>query len=160
MGDLGGMEDFGGENSESGQGMNAEKPQLTTSILRRRGTWIAAGAAVLSGVILAILDGTGLFWPGIFAYSLLLLLSVAGFAWASHLFQPNRAVQRAAWIAFGLRLGLGVALMLFLPLAGYQDSQASQAGYVFTASREPLSPPPKRFRPRMRTPPCGPQSLS
>lgn len=104
------------------------------SILRRKGTWIAAGAAVLLGVILAILDGTGLFWPGIFAYSLLLLLSVAGFAWASHLFQPNRAVQRAAWIAFGLRLGLGVALMLFLPLAGYQDSQASQAGYVFKDS--------------------------
>jgi 4-amino-4-deoxy-L-arabinose transferase-like glycosyltransferase len=44
----------------------------------------------------------------------------------------NRSVTSAALVAFFLRLVIGVALALLLPVFGYQTSPEHQAGYIYT----------------------------
>lgn len=112
---------------------------MAMKLLRNKNTWYALGGAILLGMALSALDGAGLvtagrFWPGVLSYSVLLFLSFAGLAWARQLFQASKTANRAAWTAFLLRLVLGVTLMLILPLGGYEDNPASQAGYVFKDS--------------------------
>jgi hypothetical protein len=101
--------------------------------MMRRWGKVALGLALAlgGGALLAALDGQARFWPGWPAYSLLLALGVAGLLWSRRLIKAERAVQAAAWTAFWLRLVVGVALMLLLPTAGYQDNRVSQAGYLY-----------------------------
>ena len=98
-------------------------------------------ATLAASFLLAILDtrsqahgSNAMILPGVAGYNLLLLLGVGGLAWVQRLTAASVTATRAAWVGFLLRLLIGVALMLILPLAGYQDNQASQSGYVFKDS--------------------------
>jgi len=92
---------------------------------------IVVGAVVLAGGLMALLDGT---WQplgswGIYGVSLAFVL-VCGFAiWRR--VSGDRRILAAVLSAFLLRLSIGVLLAVLLPIAGYQDSQVSRAGYVF-----------------------------
>lgn len=107
----------------------------------KRKFWLAALAAVTLGLVLALLDGAGHWGRSWLLYSLLIGMGLAGILsarrWLTVGPQIERAaieraaIERAALSAFLLRLGIGVTLALLLPVAGYQDNEATRAGYVF-----------------------------
>ncbi len=102
-----------------------------TSPLERKHL-ILYGAVILgSGALLAVLDGREDWLAGWLGYSLLILLStlVIFFVWKQ--VKGNRQVGIIALTAFILRAGLGILFMLILPVVGYQDNPASQAGYLY-----------------------------
>lgn len=88
------------------------------------------------GLLLALIDGTGHWVQGWVIYSLLLGLGFAAVYGGAVLigerikdgFSPG---MKAAISAFFIRLIVGVSLTLLLPIAGYQDSEVTRAGYVF-----------------------------
>jgi hypothetical protein len=44
----------------------------------------------------------------------------------------DQRISTAALVSFLLRLGIGIALIILLPIYGYQDNAVHQAGYVYT----------------------------
>jgi len=80
---------------------------------------------------MSALDGAN--WlRGWLAYSLLLGIGVGSLAYAWRMLTPDRLAASAAITAFILRLAIGAALTLLLPVVGYANNAEHQAGYVFT----------------------------
>ncbi len=104
--------------------MNARKPR------GMQAAYLIAGVLAL-GAVLALLDREGAWLRGWLAYSLLLGLGAALFAWAQNLVQADAWVTQAAVAAFGLRLAIGVTLAGLLPQFGYVDNQVHENGYFF-----------------------------
>ncbi len=84
--------------------------------------------------LLTLVDKSGLPFRGGIAYSILLGLSAICIYGVSKAVDASRGVTKIALIAFFLRLGIGVALTLLLPLFGYQDNAEHHAGYFYTDS--------------------------
>jgi hypothetical protein len=95
-------------------------------------TWLLAAAVLSTGALLSTLDGEANWLRGWVAYSLLLGLGVSSLALAWRLTSPARPVGCAAVTAFLLRLVIGAALTLLLPVIGYANNTEHQAGYIFT----------------------------
>jgi len=105
-----------------------QKHQVVRSL-----TWSAPYLiiSVLVGFLLAVIDGKRGWVGGWLAYSLLLLGCLLLLAGSLGGQKAERKVSWLVWGAFGLRLALGTALMALLPVFGYADSDASQAGYLY-----------------------------
>ncbi len=93
--------------------------------------WFAALAVVVIAAALALLDKSGHVLQGWVAYAILLGLGAASIYGVWRAVQASRKVTSIALVAFSIRLTIGVALMLLLPILGYQTSQVHQAGYVY-----------------------------
>ena len=89
--------------------------------------WSVLAGAVL-GLLLALLDGQGIWWRGWLAFGVLsglgLFLLLAAWRWGG----SARWLGWLLLLAFGLRLGLGVSLSFILPASGY-ETEVQQAGY-------------------------------
>ncbi len=96
-----------------------------------RRVWLAGLAALALGLVLVLADHTGHWQRGWLIYTLLLGLGLAGILTARRWLQVEARVERAALIAFFLRLGVGLTLALLLPIAGYQENESTRAGYIF-----------------------------
>jgi hypothetical protein len=68
---------------------------------------------------------------GWLAYTLLLGVAAVCLGMVLKVMEANQQVTWAALAAFLLRLAAGLALMILLPIAGYQTNVVTQAGYVF-----------------------------
>jgi len=103
--------------------------------------WIIPASLGLSALLSALDDGA--WWIGWLSYSFLLLLGLSALAALWHAACPGgqarersrsgAAPRTLAWmllLAFLLRLGLGIALIYVLPIAGY-PTDVQKAGYVF-----------------------------
>lgn len=97
---------------------------------RSRRFWAGLAAALLLGTLLASLDGTGRWLPGWAAYSVISAFAIGLIVAAGRLTGASQA-GNAAWVAFILRLSIGVFLFMIFPSAGYPDNQATQSGYTF-----------------------------
>ncbi len=94
--------------------------------------WLTFLAVLLIAALLGFLDKRGQFLHGWIAYSILLGLGAASIFGVWKAVKASRGITMVALIAFFLRLGIGVALTLLLPVFGYQDNTEHQAGYVYT----------------------------
>jgi hypothetical protein len=86
------------------------------------------------GAVLAAFDTDAGWWGGWLAYSVLLAVAFSVLRFLDKKISLPKKIQYFAKSVFWLRLGLGVALMMGLPIFGYQDSQASIRGYLFQDS--------------------------
>jgi hypothetical protein len=93
--------------------------------------WLISLGVVIIGFILAFLDKSGHLLQGWIAYAVLLGLGAASIYGVWKAVNASRKVTSIALVAAGLRLTIGVALMLLLPVVGYQTSPEHQAGYVY-----------------------------
>lgn len=95
-----------------------------------RAAGIAFGVVVGAG-LLAVLDGA----PGgpreWLAYAVLLGVGAGAVSALGRLIEAPAHARRPAWTALLVRLVIGVALMLLLPVYGYEDSVVTRAGYYF-----------------------------
>jgi len=94
--------------------------------------WIAALSVVIVAAVLAALDKSGRLFQGWIAYTVLLGLGSASIYGVWKAVDANRKATTIALTAFALRLVIGVALTLLLPVFGYQNNTEHQAGYVYT----------------------------
>jgi hypothetical protein len=94
--------------------------------------WMICLAILVLAISLALLDQSGHLLQGLLAYIVLLGLGAAGIYGVWKVVQANRTITTIALISLFLRLVVGVALTLLLPVVGYQDSAEHQAGYVYT----------------------------
>jgi len=106
--------------------MNMKKLHLSKE------TWIIGLVVLLLAALLSILDGAGHWLQGWIAYTILLALAAASIYGVWRAVQAGSSVTTVALSAFFIRLGIGVALALLLPVIGYQDNAEHQAGYFFT----------------------------
>jgi hypothetical protein len=86
---------------------------------------------IVAGLTLSLIDGSGSWWAGWAAYSLLLGLSAILLFGINQVIKASPAAMRLAISAFLVRLTVGLALILLLPVAGHQTSEVSLAGYLF-----------------------------
>ncbi len=93
---------------------------------------ITSLAVILLAAVLASLDGSGHLLQGWAAYTILLGLGAAAIYGVWRVVEAGRQATTAAVTAFAVRLAIGVALSLLLPVIGYQANQEHQAGYVYT----------------------------
>jgi hypothetical protein len=94
------------------------------------GGGIALAAGLLTGALLALLFPRGSFLSGWLAGSALLVPGIGGLLAAWKWAGAGRMLGWMVALAFLLRLGLGVAVSLGLPLFGYEEPEQN-AGYVF-----------------------------
>ena len=95
--------------------------------------WLALTAILLTAALLAALDGSADWLRGFIAYAVLLGLGAASLLGATRLVGiEDKTALAAALTAFIVRLAVGTALFLLLPVVGYANSVEHQAGYVFT----------------------------
>ncbi len=92
--------------------------------------FVLAGGLLLTGIDTAR-HPTFSWLNGWLAYSLLLGVSAIILSGVMRLLHADRGVVTASLVAFILRLAAGLALMMLLPIAGYQTSEVTLAGYVF-----------------------------
>jgi hypothetical protein len=97
-----------------------------------KASWIALITVPLLALILCALDHTENPFRGWLAYSVLLGLAAIILFTVNKGVGANRSAATAALVSFSLRLVIGVALALLLPVIGYQTSPEHQAGYVYT----------------------------
>ena len=83
------------------------------------------------GALLAFIDREASWVGGWLGYSIVLLVATLIISSVWQMVQADRATGVAAITAFVLRAGLGIVFMMILPVAGYQDNPASQAGYLY-----------------------------
>ncbi len=100
-------------------------------IFLAKGFWTIALTIMIIAAALAGLDKNGHFLQGAIAYAVLLGLGAASIYGVWKAVAASAKVTRIALAAASLRLAVGVALMLLLPIFGYQTSQVHQAGYVY-----------------------------
>jgi hypothetical protein len=92
---------------------------------------ILAAAVFLAALLLALADGSRSWLTGWLAYGLLLGISALVLLGVNQVLKASPAALKLAVVAFLLRLVIGIALILLLPVAGHQTSDVSLAGYVF-----------------------------
>jgi hypothetical protein len=96
--------------------------------------WIPFFGVLILAALLTLVDKTGHQFRGWLAYSFLLGLAAVCIYGVGKVVNATQAVTKIALIAFFLRLGIGVALTLLLPVFGYQDNAEHHAGYFYTDS--------------------------
>lgn len=104
------------------------------AVLRRPGSiWSRLAGSVLVGAGLgacAAALGPWAFWPGFWAYTLVLVAGCFGLVSAWRWAGGGRTLAWLVALAFFLRAGTGMAVNLLLPDYGH-DSDAENAGYLF-----------------------------
>ena len=94
--------------------------------------WFVFLGVIILAALLAWVDGSGVWLQGWIAYWILLGMG-AGCTYAVwKVVNASPKVTTIAIISFSLRLFIGVALALLLPILGYQDNAEHLAGYVYT----------------------------
>jgi hypothetical protein len=93
--------------------------------------WFTCLAVLVLSGLLAWLDQSGHFLQGLLGYSILLAVGAALIYVVWKAVRGSRNITAAALVAFSVRLVIGVALTLLLPVIGYQDSAEHQAGYIY-----------------------------
>jgi hypothetical protein len=97
--------------------------------------WGTVVLVVAGGLALAGMDAAASpprpWLTGWLAYSLLLGAAAVCLGMVLRIMKATQQVTRAALAAFLLRLVVGLALMILLPIAGYQTNIVTRAGYVF-----------------------------
>ncbi len=106
------------------------RPMKTIRITKK--FWMVTIAMFIVALVLASLDQSGNLFRGWIAYTILLGLSSIGIYIVWKAVQASRQATVIALVAMSLRLVIGVALSLLLPVVGYQSNQEHQAGYVYT----------------------------
>ena len=94
--------------------------------------WMISIAVLIIATLLTLLDKTGHVLQSWIAYTILLGIGAVSIYGVWKAVIASQQVTMAAIISFFLRLGIGVALTLLLPIFGYQDSKEHQSGYVYT----------------------------
>ena len=94
--------------------------------------WMISLTVVISAIVLVLLDGSGHFIQGWIAYTVLLVISAGTIFGVWKAVNASRGITMVALVSFSVRLVIGVALTLLLPIFGYQDNLEHQAGYVYT----------------------------
>ena len=107
--------------------------RIASWLLAKKTIWLLVGISCLSALGFALLDQRGAGLQGWWSYVLLLLFGCGVIYSLGCIFHVDKRVMVIAFTAFGLRLLVGVALSLLLPVYGYQDENAevTKAGYVF-----------------------------
>ncbi len=100
-------------------------------MLKLRTLWMLLAAALIMAGLFAWLDRGGFWLQGWWAYGLVFGLSAVVLYLSWRNLGGDSAVLRTTLGAWILRLGLGLGLFLLLPIFGYQDNIASQAGYLY-----------------------------
>jgi hypothetical protein len=93
--------------------------------------WLICLAVILAATLLALVENSGHLLHGWIAYFVLLALGAASIAGVRKAVEASQRVTKVALVSFFLRLGIGVALTLLLPIFGYKDSLEHQAGYIY-----------------------------
>jgi 4-amino-4-deoxy-L-arabinose transferase-like glycosyltransferase len=93
--------------------------------------WIAMAAIFALASILAAIDGTRNWLPGWLAYTVIGGVGGTSLWVAWHFTGRDRSMGKIALAAVFLRLAVGVALMLLLPVVGYPDNEPHQEGYYY-----------------------------
>jgi hypothetical protein len=96
--------------------------------------WISLTAVLIIATLLTFGDKSGLRLRGWVVYTILLGLAGVCIYAVGKSIEATRGITRVALIAFFLRLGIGAALTLLLPVYGYQDNSEHYAGYFYTDS--------------------------
>ncbi len=94
--------------------------------------WMISFAILIIAALLAFLDKSGHMLQSWIAYTILLGIGAISIYGVWKAVKASQKVTTVALISFFLRLGIGVALTLLLPIFGYQDNKEHQAGYVYT----------------------------
>jgi hypothetical protein len=94
--------------------------------------WIICFAVLIIAGLLALLDGSDHWLQGWIAYSILLGIGAGSIFGVWKAVKASQKVTTIAVISFFLRLGVGVALVILLPIVGYQNNLEHKAGYVYT----------------------------
>lgn len=94
--------------------------------------WLTLIAVTLLALLLVALDQTANTFRGWIAYAVLLSIAALVIFAARKGLVANRSAVSAALVAFFLRMVIGVALALLLPVFGYQTSPEHQSGYIYT----------------------------
>ena len=97
----------------------------------RRQLIIFALALLIIALGLAVI-GPGSIWVGWAGASVLLLAAGFGLYFAWRWAGGTRTLAWQTGLAFALRLGVGVLLLVLLPLAGFKDNPVNQAGYSYS----------------------------
>ena len=93
--------------------------------------WIICFAVVITAALLATLDKSGHLLQGWIAYSTLFGIGAVSIYGVWKAVNASKQATTVALISFFLHLVIGAALILLLPIFGYQDSVEHQAGYVY-----------------------------
>jgi 4-amino-4-deoxy-L-arabinose transferase-like glycosyltransferase len=93
--------------------------------------WIVALVALILAAILASIDGKGHWLQGWIAYALVGELGAASLWAVWHFTGRDISMGKIALAAVFLRLAVGVALMLLLPVVGYADNESHRGGYFY-----------------------------
>jgi hypothetical protein len=104
------------------------------TIRQNRELWISVVGVLILAALLTFVDKSGHQLRGWVTYSILIGLAAVCIYGVGKAVQPTRGVVKVALIAFVIRLGIGVALTLLLPVFGYQDNAEHHAGYFYTDS--------------------------
>jgi len=94
--------------------------------------WLITISIFLIAALLVLLDGSGHFLQGWIAYAVLLAIGAGSIYVVWRAVNASRQAMVTALVSFFVRLGIGLALTLLLPIVGYQDNPEHQAGYVYT----------------------------
>jgi hypothetical protein len=98
----------------------------------KKEVWIISLIVIILAALLAFIDGSGHWLQGWFAYLIILGLSAVSIYAVWKVVKVNQKVTTIAIISFTLRLSVGIALALLLPVLGYQNNPEHLAGYVYT----------------------------
>jgi hypothetical protein len=94
--------------------------------------WLFFILVFSSAIILGLIDHSGHYLQGWLAYFIILSIGTVSIYGVWKAVRAHRRITTAALVSFSLRLGVGIALVLLLPIFGYQDSPEHQAGYMYT----------------------------
>jgi len=103
-----------------------------SKIALKKESWIIPLIVLLLAALVAAIDGFGLWLSGWVAYTVLLGIGALAIYATWKAVNPSARATNAALASFALRLGFGIALILLLPVVGYQNNIEHQAGYVYT----------------------------
>ena len=94
--------------------------------------WVVTLSVLILAALLAFLDGTGHWLQSWIAYWILLGIGAGSIYGVWKAVKAHQKVTTIAIISLSLRLTAGVALVLLLPIIGYQNNAEHLAGYVYT----------------------------
>ena len=86
---------------------------------------------IIMGLFMASIDGKRNWIGGFLGYSALLLFSSLAIEFTCRGLQTNQKIYGLGFGIFWFRLLIGIGMMGLLPMLGYQDSEVSQAGYIY-----------------------------
>jgi hypothetical protein len=104
---------------------------MNKTILKKE-FWIIFPVIFLLAALLALLDGSGRWFQSWLAYLIALTLGALSIYGVWKAVSASPKVTTVALVSFSLRLGIGIALALLLPVVGYLNNAEHLAGYVYT----------------------------